>query len=313
MTNLWVTFSTDISTNFTESSGNIIYNLNNIYNFNGNVIDTTSNFIIYELSNNPIQSGISLQTNNWKQLTLNNNLSPFQGYWLGGINTINYNVSFFYGNKLSYPQYFNTTNMPWYSGTIPFLEATNYDNTLVNLYLDFNNFTTLTFALYTIDGNGSSVTIKSRSYNSYITSSIDPPITMGGSSTNQLYAYIDTTDANNNQRYYKSYIPPNQYKVSFVYGNYSTHPQYFNTANMPWLHIYEDVSELNTYDYTFVNNYLDNNNSTITFIYGISSNMSTSSLSTISWSDVYINPIPEKSNGSSLSSIKMLFAYIDTS
>ena len=87
MTNLWVTFSTDISRSFTEISGNIIYNLNNIYNFNGNVIDTTSNFIIYELSNNPIQSGIQLKTNNWKQLTLNNNLSPFQGYWLGGINT----------------------------------------------------------------------------------------------------------------------------------------------------------------------------------------------------------------------------------
>jgi len=87
MTNLWVTFSTDISRSFTEISGNIIYNLNNIYNFNGNVIDTTSNFIIYELSNNPIQSGIQLKTNNWKQLNLNTILNPFQGYWLGGINT----------------------------------------------------------------------------------------------------------------------------------------------------------------------------------------------------------------------------------
>jgi len=87
MTNLWLTFSTDISTNFTESSGNIIYNLNKLYNFNGNIIDTTSNFIIYELSNNPIQGDVSLQASNWNQLSLNNNLSPFQGYWLGGINT----------------------------------------------------------------------------------------------------------------------------------------------------------------------------------------------------------------------------------
>lgn len=88
MSNLWVTFSTDSSGSFTELSGNIIYNVNNIYNFNGNVIDTTSNFIIYELSNNPIQGHVSLEASNWKQLTLNNNLAPFQGYWLGGINTI---------------------------------------------------------------------------------------------------------------------------------------------------------------------------------------------------------------------------------
>ena len=87
MSNLWVTFSTDSSGSFTELSGNIIYNLNNLYNFNGNLVDTTSDFIIYELSNNPIQGNVSLQANNWKQLTLNNNLAPFQGYWLGGINT----------------------------------------------------------------------------------------------------------------------------------------------------------------------------------------------------------------------------------
>ena len=87
MSNLWVTFSTDSSGSFTELSGNIIYNLNNLYNFNGNLVDTTSDFIIYELSNNPIQGGVSLQPNNWKQLNLNTILNPFQGYWLGGINT----------------------------------------------------------------------------------------------------------------------------------------------------------------------------------------------------------------------------------
>jgi surface protein len=87
MSNLWVTFSTDISGTFTELSGNIIYNLNNLYNFNGNLVDTTSNFIIYELSNNPIQGGVPLQTSNWNQFNSNTNLSPFQGYWLGGINT----------------------------------------------------------------------------------------------------------------------------------------------------------------------------------------------------------------------------------
>lgn len=86
MTNLWVTFSTDISTNFIESSGNIIYNLINLYSFNGNLIDTTSNFIIYELKN-IIQNGQTLKNYDWKRLSLNNNLSPFQGYWLGGINT----------------------------------------------------------------------------------------------------------------------------------------------------------------------------------------------------------------------------------
>ena len=87
MSNLWVTFSTDSSGSFTELSGNIIYNVNNLYNFNGNLVDITSHFIIYELSNNPIQGGVSLQANNWKQLKLNNILNPFQGYWLGGINT----------------------------------------------------------------------------------------------------------------------------------------------------------------------------------------------------------------------------------
>tara|TARA_Y100000389_G_scaffold661_2_gene670 strand:- start:5903 stop:6526 length:624 start_codon:yes stop_codon:yes gene_type:complete len=87
MSNLWVTFSTDSSGSFTELSGNIIYNINNLYNFNGNLVDTTSNFIIYELSNNPIQRGVSLQATNWKQLNLNTILNPFQGYWLGGINT----------------------------------------------------------------------------------------------------------------------------------------------------------------------------------------------------------------------------------
>jgi len=87
MTNLWVTFSTDSSGNFSELSGNIIYNVNNLYNFNGNLVDTSSNFIIYELSNNPIQANVLLQHSNWKQLNLNTNLNPFQGYWLGGINT----------------------------------------------------------------------------------------------------------------------------------------------------------------------------------------------------------------------------------
>lgn len=88
MSNLWVTFSTYSSGSFTELSGNIIYNVNNLYNFGGNVIDPTSNFIIYELSNNPIQTDVSLQANNWKKvdpgLTI---LNPFQGYWLGSINT----------------------------------------------------------------------------------------------------------------------------------------------------------------------------------------------------------------------------------
>jgi surface protein len=87
MSNLWVTFSTDSSGSFTELSGNIIYNLNNLYNFNGNLVDTTSDFIIYELSNNPIQGNVSLQANNWKQSNINTILNPFQGYWLGGINT----------------------------------------------------------------------------------------------------------------------------------------------------------------------------------------------------------------------------------
>ncbi|MHC5089063.1 MAG: BspA family leucine-rich repeat surface protein, partial [Planctomycetota bacterium] len=87
MSNLWATFSTDSSGSFTELSGNIIYNVNNLYNFNGNLVDITSHFIIYELSNNPIQAGVSLQANNWKQLNLNAILNPFQGYWLGGINT----------------------------------------------------------------------------------------------------------------------------------------------------------------------------------------------------------------------------------
>ena len=87
MTNLWVTFSADSSGSFIELSGNIIYNLNNLYNFNGNILDTTSDFIIHELTNNPIQSDVSLQANNWKQLNLNTILNPFQGYWLGGINT----------------------------------------------------------------------------------------------------------------------------------------------------------------------------------------------------------------------------------
>jgi hypothetical protein len=90
--NLWVTFSTDISGNFSKISGNIIYNLNHIYNFNGNVIDTTSNFIIYELTNNPIQSGIPLEANNWKKLNFSDNLLPLQGYWLGGINTLVYTL-----------------------------------------------------------------------------------------------------------------------------------------------------------------------------------------------------------------------------
>ena len=87
MTNLWVTFSTDSSGSFSELSGNIIYNVNNLYNFNGNLLDTSSDFIIYELSNNPIQANVSLQDSNWKQLNLNTILNPFQGYWLGGINT----------------------------------------------------------------------------------------------------------------------------------------------------------------------------------------------------------------------------------
>ena len=87
MANLWVTFSTDSSGTFTELSGNIIYNVNNSYNFNGNLVDTTSNFIIYELTNNPIRTDVSLQANNWKKLNLNTILNPFQGYWLGGINT----------------------------------------------------------------------------------------------------------------------------------------------------------------------------------------------------------------------------------
>ena len=87
MSKLWVTFSADSSGSFSELSNNIIYNLNNLYNFNGNLLDITSDFIIYELSNNPIQSDISLQANNWKQLNLNTILNPFQGYWLGGINT----------------------------------------------------------------------------------------------------------------------------------------------------------------------------------------------------------------------------------
>ena len=88
MTNLWVTFSTDTSNTFDILSGNIIAELNMRYNFGGNVIDPTSNFIIYELSNNPIQNDGSLQANNWKKvdpgLTI---LNPFQGYWLGSINT----------------------------------------------------------------------------------------------------------------------------------------------------------------------------------------------------------------------------------
>lgn len=88
MTNLWVTFSTDSSGSFIELSGNIIYNLNELYNFSDKVIDVSSDFIIYELSNNnPIQGNVSLQANNWKQLNLNTILNPFQGYWLGGINT----------------------------------------------------------------------------------------------------------------------------------------------------------------------------------------------------------------------------------
>ena len=87
MTNLWVTFSTDSSVSFGELSGNIIYNVNNLYNFNGNLVDTSSNFIIYELTNNPIQANVTLQDTNWKQLNLNTILNPFQGYWLGGINT----------------------------------------------------------------------------------------------------------------------------------------------------------------------------------------------------------------------------------
>ena len=87
MTNLWVKFSTDSSGSFTELSGNIIYNVNNLYNFNGNLVYTSSNFIIYELTNNPIQANVTLQDTNWKQLNLNTILNPFQGYWLGGINT----------------------------------------------------------------------------------------------------------------------------------------------------------------------------------------------------------------------------------
>jgi surface protein len=87
MSDLWVTFSSNNSGTFTELSGNIIYNLNNFYNFNRNLVDTTSNFIIYELTNHPIQGGVSLQANNWKRLNLNTILKPFQGYWLGGINT----------------------------------------------------------------------------------------------------------------------------------------------------------------------------------------------------------------------------------
>lgn len=88
MTNLWVTFSTDTSNTFDILSDNIIAELNMTYNFGGNVIDPTSDFIIYELSNNPIENDGSLQANNWKKvdrgLTI---LNPFQGYWLGSINT----------------------------------------------------------------------------------------------------------------------------------------------------------------------------------------------------------------------------------
>ena len=87
MSNFWLTFSTDSSRSFTELSGNIIYNVNILYNFNGNLVDTSSNFIIYELSNNPIQGNVSLKSSNWKELNLDTILNPFQGYWLGGINT----------------------------------------------------------------------------------------------------------------------------------------------------------------------------------------------------------------------------------
>ena len=111
MSNLWITFSTDSSGSFTELSGNIIYNLNNLYNFNGNLVDTTSDFIIYELSNNPIQGGVSLQANNWKQLNLNTILNPFQGYWLGGINT---NLPLFLSNDT-----LSTVVNSWITNPIP--------------------------------------------------------------------------------------------------------------------------------------------------------------------------------------------------
>ena len=155
MSNLWVTFSTDSSGSFTELSGNIIYNVNNLYNFNGNVIDTTSNFIIYELSNNPIQTDISLQASNWKQLSLNNNLTPFQGYWLGGINTILPGIntilpeitellltSFYYGPLSGSVYESDLTNHTDATNIlrISLSEKIQSPETLKNKYMNFSNY-----------------------------------------------------------------------------------------------------------------------------------------------------------------------------
>lgn len=129
MSNLWVTFSTDSSGSFTELSGNIIYNLNNLYNFNGNLVDTTSDFIIYELSNNPIQGGVSLQPNNWKQLNLNTILNPFQGYWLGGINTKRTS------NILNIDGYYYNTVGNYISNQAEFYNDSALDNIPSNSYI----------------------------------------------------------------------------------------------------------------------------------------------------------------------------------
>ena len=83
MAKIWTTFSTDICGSFNELSGNIIYNLNK-YKFNGNLIDTTSNFLIYYLKDF-VHHGDILQETDWDQIDLTYPLSPFQGYWLGGI------------------------------------------------------------------------------------------------------------------------------------------------------------------------------------------------------------------------------------
>ena len=152
MTNLWVTFSTDISGSFSELSGNIIYNVNNLYNFNGNIIDTRSNFTIYELSNNPIQGGVPLQPNNWKQLTINTNLSPFQGYWLGQINTKLPEIteltellvkSFYYGpltgSGYEYDLPSNDTTNITNILRISLSEKIQSPETLKNKYMDFSN------------------------------------------------------------------------------------------------------------------------------------------------------------------------------
>ena len=87
MSNFWLIFSTDISETFNELSGNIIFNLNNLNNFNGNLIDLTSNFTIHELDR-PVKNNEDLKSSHWNVLSLNTILSPFHGYWLGRINLI---------------------------------------------------------------------------------------------------------------------------------------------------------------------------------------------------------------------------------